>query len=663
MADNEPAVSQPSAAPQASSPPPVADAVPASSAPALAHGHAVSFWPMVLGSLGVVYGDIGTSPLYALKSSLDHAKVAGVNPEEVIGIVSLLTWALIFTVTVKYVLFLMRADNRGEGGTLALMALAQNALGKRTHFVFLMGVAGAALFSGDAIITPAISVLSAVEGLKLPAVQQYFDFSPYVLTITVAILFTLFVFQSKGTARVAAFFGPVMVVFFGVIGLLGAKHILDAPQILLAFNPVNGLVFLFSNGWHGFTTLGLVFLAVTGAEALYADMGHFGRMPIQIAWVFFVLPSLLLNYYGQGAFILNNLDVVKSSDFSPFFQIAPDWAVIPLILLSTLATIIASQAVITGAFSIVRQAIQLGLLPRMVINHTSETLEGQIFVPRVNRLLLLGVLVLVVVFKTSDSLANAYGIAVTGTMVVTTALAFVVVWKLWRWPLWAASLFISCFLAVDLAFLAANLVKVFEGGWVPLTLGAASMVTMWTWVRGTHLLNAKTDRDSIPTRDLLRMLEKSKPTRVPGTAVFLTANPMVAPSALMHNLKHNKVLHERIVLMNIVTEDMPRVAPDRRYEIEKLSDDFTRVTLHFGFMESPRIPAAMALLRKAGFKFDIMTTSFFLGRRSLKASPSSGMPHWQDKLFIALSKQSANATEFFSIPSDRVVELGAQVTI
>jgi KUP system potassium uptake protein len=617
---------------------------------------------MVLGSLGVVYGDIGTSPLYALKSSLEHGKTTGVTPEEVIGIVSLLTWALIFTVTIKYVLFLMRADNRGEGGTLALMALAQHALGKRTRFVFLMGVAGAALFSGDAIITPAISVLSAVEGLKLKAVQQYFDFSPYVLSITIVILITLFLAQSRGTAKVAAFFGPIMVLFFGVIGLLGAMHIFDSPQIVQALNPANGVTFLFSHGWQGFTVLGLVFLSVTGAEALYADMGHFGRLPIQVAWVFFVLPALLLNYYGQGAFILGNLDAVKSDDFSPFFQLAPNWAIIPLILLSTVATIIASQAVITGAYSIVRQAIQLGLLPRMVIAHTSE-IEGQIFVPRVNRLLLIGVVMLVVAFKSSDALANAYGIAVTGTMVVTTGLSFIVVWKLWRWPLWAASLFIGCFLAVDLSFLAANLVKVLEGGWVPLLLGAASMTVMWTWVRGTQLLSAKTDRDSIPTRDLLRMLEKSKPTRVSGTAVFLTANPAVAPGALMHNIKHNKVLHERVVLMSVVTEDTPRVPPERRFEMENISDDFMRVTLRFGFMESPRVPAAMGLMRKAGYKFDIMTTSFFLGRRTLKASPSSGMPGWQDRLYITLSKQSANATDFFSIPSDRVVELGAQVSI
>ncbi|MDE2579494.1 MAG: potassium transporter Kup [Hyphomicrobiales bacterium] len=626
------------------------------------HGHKHAFWPMVLGSLGVVYGDIGTSPLYALKSSLEHAKTTGIDRVEVIGIVSLLIWALIFTVTVKYVLFLMRADNRGEGGTLALMALAQSALGRQTKFVFLMGVAGAALFSGDAIITPAISVLSAVEGLKLPAVQKYFDFTPYVLPITVLILFGLFMAQSRGTAKVAAFFGPIMVLFFAVIGFLGAKHIWDAPLILTAANPVNGVVFLFSHGLQGFTTLGLVFLAVTGAEALYADMGHFGRLPIQVAWVAFVLPALILNYLGQGAFILHNPEVVRGDDFSPFFQLAPDWATIPLIILATIATIIASQAVITGAYSIVRQAIQLGLLPRLEIIHTSDV-EGQIYIPRVNRLLLIGVLFLVVIFKTSDSLANAYGIAVTGTMVVTTSLAFIVVWKQWHWPLWATALVIAAFLVVDLAFFAANLVKVLDGGWVPLLLAACSMIVMWTWVRGTHLLNEKTDRDSIPTTELIKMLEKSKPTRVPGTAIFLTGSPDYAPSALMHNLKHNKVVHERVVLMNVKTENRPRIGDDKRYEIEKIADNFWRVTLHYGFMESPRIPVALAAMRKAGYKFEIMTTSFFLGRRSLKMSPTSGMPRWQDRLYIALSKQASNATDFFAIPSDRVVELGAQVTV
>ncbi len=625
------------------------------------NGH--GFWAMALGSVGVVYGDIGTSPLYALKASLEHTRQTGAHEAEIIGIVSLLIWALVFIVTVKYVLFIMRADNKGEGGTLSLMALAQHAVGRRTLPIFLLGVAGAALFSGDAIITPAISVLSAVEGLKLPAVKQYVDLSPYVLPITIAILVSLFVVQSRGTAKVAAFFGPIMVVFFATLAVLGLTHISDEPAILKAINPVNGIVFLFSHGAKSFTTLGLVFLAVTGAEALYADMGHFGRKPIQLAWVFFVLPSLILNYLGQGAFILSQPQILTQENFSPFYQLAPDWALIPLIALATLATIIASQAVITGAFSIVRQAIQLGLLPRMEIQHTSAMAEGQIFIPRVNRLLLIGVLILVMMFKTSDSLANAYGIAVTASMAVDTALASIVVWKLWRWPFWAVALFVGFFLAIDLSFLTANLVKVLEGGWVPILLGASAMIVMWTWSRGTAQLNEKSKRDSIPTADLLRMFEKSKPTRVPGTAVFLTATPDVAPPALLHNLKHNKVLHERVVLMNVVTEDVPRVEPARRFETHKLSDDFTAVTLHFGFMESPRIPGAMGALRKAGHKFDIMTTSFFLGRRSLKASPTSGMPLWQDKLFISLSKQATTATDFFAIPSDRVVELGAQVTI
>ncbi|MGP0103924.1 potassium transporter Kup [Rhodoblastus sp.] len=609
----------------------------------------------MLGSMGVVYGDIGTSPLYALQAALDHMKKDGVVESEVIGIVSLLIWALVFVVTLKYVFFLMRADNKGEGGTLSLMALAQNALGRRSRWIFLLGVAGAALFSGDAIITPAISVLSAVEGLNTASTA----FAPYVLPIAVGILVSLFIVQSSGTAKVATFFGPIMVVFFGVIGALGVYHLADAPRILRAFDPVLGLKFLFGHGATGFVTLGLVFLAVTGAEALYADMGHFGRKPIQMAWLFFVLPALVANYLGQGALVLKTPAAVAN----PFYLMAPAWTLIPFVVLATVATIIASQAVITGAFSLSRQAIQLGLLPRLEIQHTSATTEGQIFVPRVNRTLLIGVLLLVFLFRTSANLANAYGIAVTGTMVVTTALSFFVVWKLWRWPLIAAIPFVGMFLIVDLAFMAANMVKVLDGGWAPLGLAGLSMIVMWTWVRGAELLARKTHRDSIPTADLIRMMAKSKPTRVPGTAVFLTGDPNVAPSALMHNLKHNKVLHERIVIMNVVTKPTPRVSESNRFEIEKLSQDFMRVTIYFGFMETPRVPAAMALMRKCGVKFDIMTTSFFLGKRTLKTSPASGMPHWQDKLFVNLSKQAINATDFFSIPSDRVVEMGAQVTI
>jgi len=611
---------------------------------------------LVLGSIGVVYGDIGTSPLYALRESLSHAAKADILTEEsVLGAVSLLMYALIFTVTAKYVLFLMRADNRGEGGILSLMALAQQALGRRAQAVFLLGVAGAALFSGDAIITPAISVLSAVEGLDLVTHR----FSDYVLPITIAILATLFWVQSYGTAKVAAFFGPIMVVFFLSIGVLGATHIGDAPQVLRAFDLRTGFDFLFNHGWIGFVVLGSVFLGVTGAEALYADMGHFGRLPIQVAWSFFVLPALLLNYLGQGALILSKPEAIDN----PFFLLAPDWGLLPMVVLSTVATVIASQAVVTGAFSLVRSAIQLGLLPRLEITHTSETQEGQIYIGRVNRLLLVGVVILVTLFKSSSALASAYGIAVTGTMVMTTALAFVVVWKKWGWPLWASVLFVSAFLLVDLSFLAANLMKVVDGGWVPLLLGGCSMIVMWTWVRGTHLLAEKTHRDSIPLTDLIKMLARSKPTRVPGTAIFLTSDPKVTPSALMHNLKHNKVLHERVLIICVNTEDVPRVPAAKRFELEKLSDDFTRVTLRYGFMESPRVPAALAAMRRVGLKYDIMTTSFFLGRRSIKESASSEMPRWQDKLYVALTKQSANATDFFSIPSDRVVELGARVTI
>ena len=618
-------------------------------------GHKSGFLGLALASIGVVYGDIGTSPLYALRESLAHSKSRGFDEEAVIGTVSLLLYALFFTVTAKYVLFLMRADNRGEGGTLSLMALAQQAMGRRSVLVFFLGVAGAALFSGDAIITPAISVLSALEGLDLVTPV----FHPYVLPLTVVILVSLFFVQRGGTARVATFFGPIMMVFFGSIAVLGIAHIGDAPRIVSAFNPLHAANFLFGQGLLGFVVLGSVFLAVTGAEALYGDMGHFGRVPIQTAWLGFVLPALMLNYLGQGALVLSNPKAAEN----PFFLLAPSWALLPLVILSTTATVIASQAVITGAFSMSRQAIQLGLLPRMLIQHTSEMLEGQIFIPRINRMMLIGVLALVLFFKTSSSLASAYGIAVTGAMVVDSSLAFIVVRQLWKWPLWAATAFIALFLIVDLGFLTANLIKVVEGGWVPLLLAGCSMILMWTWVRGNAMLLRKTQRDSIPTIDLIRMLEKSKPVRVAGTAIFLTNSADTAPSSLMHNLKHNKVLHERVMIMSVKTEVTPRVPPQKRYEIEKLTDEFTKIILHYGYMESPRIPSALAQLRKSGLKFDIMTTSFFLGRRTIRTSPTSGMPMWQDNLFVALSKQAANATDFFAIPSDRVVELGAQVTV
>ena len=612
------------------------------------------FWVLTLGSIGVVFGDIGTSPLYSLQTALGQFR-GPLGPPEVIGVVSLIIWALLIVVTAKYVLFLMLADNKGEGGILSLMALAQRALGRKAAVVFLLGVAGSALFSGDAMITPAISVLSALEGLK----QVDANLTPYILPATIVILVVLFAAQSRGTARVAAFFSPIMVVFFAVNAVLGIVHIASDWRILEALSPIPGVEFLHARGTVGFIVLGSVFLAVTGAEALYADMGHFGRRPIQVAWLCIVLPALICNYLGQGALILNDPKAVEN----PFYLMAPSWALVPLVVLSTAATVIASQAVITGAYSLASQAIQLGLLPRLEIVHTSSTQEGQIFIPRVTRVLLFGVLGLVLLFRSSDALANAYGIAVSGTMVATTSLAFFVVWKLWRWPLWAALALIGAFLCVDVGFFIANLYKVVDGGWVPLMLGMAMFVLMWTWSRGSVILLARTHRDSIPMLDLIKMLERSKPVRVQGTSVFLTNDPTSAPSSLMHNLKHNKVLHERVVLLNVRNETTPRVPAANRYEMKSLSSDFMLVTLHFGYMEQPHIPRALASMRKAGLKFDIMTTSFFLGRRTLKTAPNSGMPQWQDKLFIAMTKQAASAPDFFNLPSDRVVELGAQMKV
>jgi KUP system potassium uptake protein len=612
------------------------------------------FSVMMLGSIGVVFGDIGTSPLYSLQTALGQFK-GPLGAPEIVGVVSLIIWALLIVVTAKYVLFLMQADNKGEGGILSLMALGQRALGKKTTIAFLLGVAGSALFSGDAIITPAISVLSALEGLK----QVDSDLTPYILPATIVILVMLFAAQSRGTAKVAAFFSPIMVLFFAVNAVLGLIHVASDWRILAALSPIPGVEFLHARGTIGFIVLGSVFLAVTGAEALYADMGHFGRKPIQAAWLFIVLPALICNYLGQGALILTNPKAVEN----PSYLMAPSWGLLPLVLLSTAATVIASQAVITGAYSLASQAIQLGLLPRLEIIHTSSTQEGQIFIPRVTRVLLLGVLALVLLFRSSDALANAYGIAVSGTMVATTSLAFVVVWKLWRWPLWAALALTGAFLSIDVGLFVANLYKVVDGGWVPLTLGAAMFILMWTWSRGSAILLARTHRDSIPTLDLIKMLERSKPVRVQGTSVFLTNDPTSAPSSLMHNLKHNKVLHERVVLLNVRNETTPRVPAANRYEMKSLSSDFMLVTLHFGYMEQPHIPRALAAMRKAGLKFDIMTTSFFLGRRTLKTAPNSGMPQWQDKLFIAMTKQAASAPDFFNLPSDRVVELGAQMKV
>jgi KUP system potassium uptake protein len=616
-----------------------------------------AFWGLTVGSIGVVYGDIGTSPLYALREAVNAAVGPGgsITREPVLGVLSLILWALIVTVTLKYVLILLRADNHGEGGTLALMALAQRAIGRGASAIVLCGIISAALFYGDAMITPALSVLSAVEGLKIATPA----FDPYIVPLTIVILVALFAVQSRGTANVAAFFGPITVLWFVAITIPGVIHIAGNPEVLLAVSPIYGIAFLASHGVIGLMTLGAVFLAVTGAEALYADLGHFGRKPIQTAWLALVLPALTVNYLGQGALVLADPKAIEN----PFFLLYPDWALLPMVALATAATVIASQAVITGAYSLSQQAIQLGLLPRLEIRHTSGEHYGQIYMPRVNSILLVGVLLLVGLFRSSSALASAYGIAVTGTMVVTGIMAFVVVWKVWRWSPFAAAALIAPFLFIDITFLVANLLKVFEGGWVPLALGGAVMIVMYTWRRGSRLLSEKTRRQETPLEVLVAMLEKKPPARVPGTAVFLTGDPTSAPTALLHSLKHYKVLHERNVILSIQTAEAPRVDPTARVQIEPVGETFTRITLRFGFMERPNVPQALAIVRKHGFTFDIMSTSFFLSRRALKVAAHPGMPRWQDQLFIGLAKSASDATDFFQIPTGRVVEVGTQVTI
>src|SRR5712691_217734 len=616
-----------------------------------------AFWALTVGSIGVVYGDIGTSPLYALREAVTAAAGSDgtATREAVFGVLSLILWALIVVVTLKYVLILLRADNKGEGGTLALMALAQRALGRSGGAVVLCGIISAGLFYGDAMLTPALSVLSAIEGLKVATPA----FEPFIVPLTVGILVALFAVQSRGTAKVAAFFGPITVVWFIAIAIPGAVFVASNPEVLLAFNPLYAVQFLGSHGMIGLITLGAVFLAVTGAEALYADLGHFGRRPIQTAWVGLVLPALAINYLGQGALVLGNPKAIEN----PFFLLYPDWALLPMVVLATAATVIASQAVITGAYSLSRQAIQLGLMPRLEIRHTSQALFGQIYVPRVNVVLLVGVLMLVALFRSSSALASAYGIAVSGTMVVTAMMAFIVFHRDWHWSPLAAAALIGPFLLIDLSFLGANLLKVVEGGWVPLAFGGVVIAVMYTWRRGSRLLVEKTRRQEISLEELVRMLEKKPPARVPGTAVFLTSTPGSAPTALMHSLKHYKVLHEQNVILTVETANRPRVDPAERVRIERVGETFSRVVMRFGFMETPNVPRALAIARKHGWQFDIMSTSFFLSRRSLKPAARSGMPRWQDRLFIMLTRVANDATDYFQIPTGRVVEVGTQVTI
>jgi KUP system potassium uptake protein len=616
-----------------------------------------NFWALTIGSIGVVYGDIGTSPLYAFREAVVAAAGSpeAFTPEIVLGVLSLIVWSLIIVVTLKYIVILLRADNNGEGGTLSLTALAFRALGRRAPVVLMLGIIGASMFYGSSLITPALSVLSAVEGLKVATPA----FETYVLPITIVLLLGLFMVQSRGTGRVSVLFGPITTIWFLALAMTGLLHIADDPSVLYAINPYYAVAFLSGNGTIGLVTLGAVFLVVTGSEALYADLGHFGRKPIQTAWFYLVLPALLLNYFGQGALVLSNPAAIEN----PFYRLVPDMLLLPMVALATVATVIASQAVITGAYSLTHQAIQLGLLPRFEIRHTSPALYGQIYMPRVNTLLLIGVLLLVGLFRTSSDLAAAYVLAVAATSLIASLLGFVVIWKLWGWQLWTTALLMIPFVLVDGAFLVASLMKLVEGAWLPVLFGALMVLVMTTWRRGTIILAQKSRRIEVPIEALVASLDKKPPHLVPGTAVFLTSDPEFAPTALLHNLKHNKVLHENNVILTILFADTPRVDESERVTIQPVSDRFSRVALKFGYMESPNVPRALAIARRLGWTFDIMATSFFLSRRAIKASARSGMPKWQDRLFIGLAKSATDASDFFQIPTGRVMEVGTQVTV
>ncbi len=613
---------------------------------------------LALAALGVVYGDIGTSPLYAMKEVFAGNHPIPVSEANLFGALSLFFWALVIVVSVKYVSFIMRADNRGEGGIMALIALAlhdvQNKPGQ-ARAVAIVGILGAAMFYGDGMVTPAISVLSAVEGLEVAAPALH----AYVIPVTLVVLFLLFFVQKSGTARMGIAFGPVMLVWFSVLGLIGLYNIVEHPHILHALNPAYGVEFLLANKAMALVAMGNVVLAVTGAEALYADMGHFGRKPISRAWFAFVLPALVLNYFGQGACILAAPEAAKN----PFYLSAPDWALYPLIALATLATVIASQAVISGAFSVTRQAMQLGFVPRMEVQHTSEKEQGQIYLPGVNWGLMVAVMILVLGFRSSNNLAAAYGIAVTGDMVITSLLATVVVARSWHWGWLRAAALFSCFLAVELVFLAANVLKIPDGGWFPLVAGIAVFVLMTTWKRGRKLLSDRLKGERLELAPFIDSLAMSMPTRVPGTAVFLNADPKGVPHALLHNLMHNKVIHERVVLLSVQFFDLPYVPDIDRVEVKRLKENFWSVVIQYGFKDDPDIPAAMERCAEAGLECTSLDTSYFIGRETLIPKLGSDMAFWREKLFIALFRNAGSATAFFKIPSNRVVELGTQVVL
>ncbi|MSP82909.1 MAG: potassium transporter Kup [Alphaproteobacteria bacterium] len=612
---------------------------------------------LIVGAVGVVYGDIGTSPLYTLRQAFAGVGADGVDEPFVLGVLSLVIWALIIIVTLKYVLLVLRADNKGEGGVLSLAVLA---LRSATHYprsriiIVVLSVLGLSLFGGDGLITPAISVLSAVEGLTVvtPALESW------VVPVALGILIALFVLQSRGTHAVGRLFGPIMGLWFVVIGGLGLVEIVAAPHVLLAIDPTYAIAFFATHGWQGFGVLSSVLLAVTGAEALYADMGHFGRAPIRAAWLGLVLPGLLFNYLGQGALVLGD----PSAASHPFFLLAPDWALMPLVLLATAATVIASQAVISGAFSLTRQAVQLGYIPRMTVLHTSETEAGQVYMPWVNWLMMGGVVALVVIFRSSDALAAAYGVSVIGAMAIDTILVGMVARWLWGWSRLLAVLVFGAFLLIDVCLLTAALLKIPQGAWIPLLIAGFGCVVIGTWRRGRRALYRRIYEGMMSTEVFLATLRETM-VRVPGTAVFMTANTAVVPNALLHNLKHNKVLHERVVLMTVQTLDVPRVPPDQRLEVERLGKGFHSVVARFGFMESPNVPGVLELCRRHGLPVDVSDASFFLGRESLIPSAHPDLPRWQERLFIMLSSFAVGATAYFRIPPGRVVELGTQIEI
>jgi KUP system potassium uptake protein len=614
---------------------------------------------LTLGALGVVYGDIGTSPLYALRECFHGPHAIALSHSSVFGILSLIVWSLIFVISIKYCLVILRADNNKEGGILALMALAlprrDFVKSRRIDAVLILGIFGAALLYGDGIITPAISVLSAVEGLKFATPM----FEPYILPITAVIIITLFMMQRHGTARIGKAFGPIILVWFSVLGILGVKGIMHMPAVLGAFNPLYAFEFFVEQPWHAFVTLGSVFLVVTGGEALYSDLGHFGRKPIQLGWFYVALPGLLLQYFGQGALLLENPAAIEN----PFYLMSPSWALYPLVGLSTLATIIASQAVITGAFSLSQQAARLGYLPRIRVTHTSEQTIGQVYVPFINWALLFGTLFLVFEFGSSSNLAAAYGIAVTGTMVITTILTYIVMVKRWGWSRWIAAPIVVFFLVIDSAFFGANLLKIADGGWFPLALGLVIFTLMTTWKKGRKILANRLMSVSVP---LEQFLERSLPNvqaRIPGVAVFMSAAHKGTPSALVDNFRHNRVLHQRVVILTILTEEKPYVIGADRIQIENITDGFYRIIARYGFMESPNVPALLQQAGDKGLMIDIAEVTFFLGRETVIATKNPGMALWRERLFSFMSRNAQRATDYFKIPANRAIEIGTVVEL